>query len=120
MIKNEAERAYRNAMEDAIAGIITEETGFAMTQRKPFADGCHIYGALSEEWNEAKYHIETLELLVSEFQANCLSGDMPSEINANDHLEAIIFHCKKAILEITQVAAVSAKGGLTLEHWIYE
>lgn len=120
MIKNEQERAYRNAMEDAVAGLITEETGFATTQRKPFADGCHVYGALTEEWKESNVHIKTLETLVDEFSENCLSGDMPSDIEAKEHLDAIIFHCKKLIMEITQVAAVSAKAGLTLGDWINE
>lgn len=120
MIKNEQERKYREAMADAVAGLITEETGFATTQRKPFADGCHVCGALTEEWKESNVHIKALETLVDEFTDNCLSGDMPSEINTREHLDAIILHCKKLIMEITQVAAVSAKAGLTLGDWINE
>ena len=120
MIKNEAEKAYRKAMDEAITGLIDEETGFATTQRKPFADGCHVFGVLSEEWNEAIIHIQTLTDLVVEFQTNCISGDMPSEIKTKEHLMAIREHCEKAMLEIMQVGAVAEKGVETLENWLYE
>ena len=120
MIKNEAEKAYRKAMDEAIAGLIDEETGFATTQRKPFADGCHVFGALSEEWNEAMIHITALDNLVKDFQANCLSGDMPDEDEVAEHLDAIRKHCEKANMEIMQTAAVSTKASLTIKDWLFE
>ena len=120
MIKNEAEKAYRTAMKEAISGLIDEETGFATTQRKPFADGCHVFGALSEEWIEAQFHLKELEYFVEGFQTNCLSGDMPDETEVNAYLLDIREQCERAVMEIIQIAAVATKAKETLPDWINE